>query len=107
MAYTYEELKEKTVSELRKIAKETEHEAVKGYTQLNKEHLLDALCQALKVDRHQHHDVVGLDKASIKAKIRGLKKKRDKAEEDHDHKELKLIRRKLHRLKRMIHKATV
>ena len=107
MAYTFEELKKKTVADLREIAKETDHEAVKGYSQLNKEHLLDALCQALNIEKHQHHEVVGLDKTSIKAKIRELKKKRDKAIEDRDHKELKIIRRKIHRLKRKIHKATV
>ena len=39
MAHTYEELKTKTVAELREIAKGLDHEAVQGYTQLNKEHL--------------------------------------------------------------------
>jgi len=46
MAHTYEELKKKKVAELREIAKGLEHEAVKGYTQLNKDHLLKALCKA-------------------------------------------------------------
>lgn len=107
MAYTYGELKKKTVAELREIAKDIEHEAVKGYTQLNKEHLLDALCQALSIDKHEHHDVVGIDKASIKVKIRELKKKRDEILAIHDHAQLKRIRRQIHRLKRKIHKATV
>ena len=40
MAHTYEELKHKTVVELREIAKGLEHEAVKGYTQMNKDHVL-------------------------------------------------------------------
>ena len=40
MAFTYHELKEKNVADLREIAKGIEHEAVQGYTQLNKEHLL-------------------------------------------------------------------
>jgi len=44
MEHTYEELKKMNVSELRELAKEMEHEAVQGYTQLNKEHLLEALC---------------------------------------------------------------
>src|SRR5256885_9142107 len=38
MAYTYDELKHKTVAELRDIAVGIEHEALQGYTQLNKEH---------------------------------------------------------------------
>ena len=107
MSHTFEELKKKTVAELREIAKETDHEAVKGYSQLNKEHLLSALCQALNIDQHQHHDVVGVDKASIKKTIRGLKKKRDQALTDHDHARLKTVRRQIHRMKRKIHKSMV
>src|SRR5439155_602050 len=47
MAYTFPELKSKPLAELREIAAGIEHEAVKGYTQLNKDHLLAALCKAL------------------------------------------------------------
>jgi len=107
MAHSYEELKKKTVAELREIAKETDHEAVKGYSQLNKEHLLTALCQALDIEQHRHHEVVGVDKASIKKKIRQLKKRRDQALSDHDHAQLKMVRRQIHKMKRNIHKATV
>lgn len=107
METSYEELKNKTVAELREIAKKTEHDALKGYSQMNKDHLLDALFQALNIEKHQHHKVVGLNKAAIKARIRDLKKKRDQALEDDNHKELKIIRRKIHRLKRKIRKATV
>jgi hypothetical protein len=38
MAPTYEELKKKTVAELREIAKGLHDDAVQGYTQMNKEH---------------------------------------------------------------------
>ena len=107
MAYTHHELKHKTLAELRDIAKDLDHEAVKGYTQLNKEHLVIALCQALGIDIHEHHDVVGIDKASIKSRIKTLKTKRDAALAAHDHKQLKIARRGIHRLKRQIHKATV
>jgi len=106
MAFTYEELKHKTVAELREIAKGIEHEAVQGYTQLNKEHLLVAISKALGL-QHEHHDVVGVDKASIKARMRELKTKREAALAAHDHAQLKVVRRTLHRLKRRIHKATV
>jgi hypothetical protein len=106
MAFTYEELKHKTVAELREIAKGIEHEAVQGYTQLNKEHLLVAISNALGL-KHEHHDVVGVDKASIKARMRELKTKREAALAAHDHAQLKVVRRTLHRLKRRIHKATV
>ena len=106
MAYTYEQLKHMTVAELREIAKGTEGEIVQGYTQLNKEHLVGALAQALGI-QHEHHDVVGVDKAAIKSRIRELKQKREAAIAAHDHAELKVVRRTIHRLKRQIHKATV
>jgi hypothetical protein len=104
--YTYEQLKHKTVVELREIAKGIEHEAVQGYTQLNKEHLITAISRALGI-QHEHHDVVGVDKAAIKAQIRELKKKREEALTAHDHAQLKVVRRTIHRLKRRIHRATV
>ena len=106
MEYTFEQLKHKTVVELREIAQGIEHEAVQGYTQLNKEHLIVAISKALGI-KHEHHDVVGVDKASIKARIRELKKKREEALAAHDHAQLKVVRRTIHRLKRQIHRATV
>lgn len=107
MAHTYEELKTKNVAQLREIAAGIEHEAVKGYTQLHKEQLLTAICQALSIDMHEHHEVKGINKADIKAKIKELKKKRDEAINAHDHAQLKQVRRNIHHLKRQMHKATV
>src|ERR687892_128631 len=105
MAHTFEELKHKTLAELREIAKGSDHEAVQGYTQMNKEHLVVALSKALGI-QHEHHDVVGIDKASIKARIRELKTQRESALAAHDRAQLKVVRRTIHRLKRRIHKAT-
>jgi len=107
MAHSFEELKKKTVDELREIAKGIEHEAVKGYTQMNKEHLLPAICKALGIEAHAHHEVVGINKAELKKKLHGLKASRDKALEGHDSKQLKQVRREMHRLKRRIRAATV
>jgi hypothetical protein len=107
MAHTFEELKAKTLIELRDIAKGIEHEAVQGWSQMNKDHLLPALCKALHIDTHVHHHVVGIDKSTIKAKLRQLKGERDKALEAHDHARLHAIRRQMHTLKRRIHAATV
>ena len=59
MAYTYHDLKLKTVQELRDIAKDVQHDAVQGYSQMNKEHLLPALCKALGIEAHEHHEVSG------------------------------------------------
>jgi hypothetical protein len=106
MAYTYEQLKHKTLAELRDIAKDTDHEAVQGYTQMNKDHLIIALAKALGIE-HEHHSAVGIDKSSIKARIRELKVKRNEVREAHDRAQLKVVRRTIHRLKRQIRKATV
>ena len=106
MAHTYEELKHNTLAELRDMAKDIQHDAVQGYTQMNKEHLVGAIAKALGI-QHTHHDVVGIDKSSIKARIRHLKTQRAAAISAHDHAQLKVVRRTIHRLKRQIHKATV
>jgi hypothetical protein len=103
MAHTYEELKPMTVAQLREIAAKTDHEAVKGFTQLNKEHLLAALCKAFGIDMHVHHEVKGINKGEVKSKIRELKKRRDA--KLHDPAQLKLIRREIHALKRKLHSA--
>jgi hypothetical protein len=93
MAYTYEALKAKTLAELREIAGA---EKVQGYSQMNKDHLLPVLCTALGIDTHEHHAVVGIDKAGIKAKMRALKKQRDDALAAQDHSQLHSVRRQLH-----------
>ena len=72
---TFDQLRHKTLAELREMAKGIEHEAVQGYTQMNKEHLVVALSKALGI-QHEHHSVVGIDKSSIKARIRELKTQR-------------------------------
>src|SRR5262245_42758562 len=105
MAYTYHELKGKTIQELRDIAKNVEqHDAVQGYSQMNKEHLLPALAKALGI--HEHHDVKGVDKAAIKATMRGLKQQREAAVAAHDPVKLKSVRRQLHKLNRQIRAHT-
>jgi hypothetical protein len=107
MAYTYHDLKLKSVAELREIAKTVEHDDLKGAMQMNKDHLLPVLCKALGIDAHEHHEVKGLDKAPIKAKMRELRAERAKALEAHDSERLKQIRRTLHRLNHRIRAASV
>lgn len=105
--YTYDELHHASVDRLREIAEGIEDDAVQGFTQMNKEHLLEAICTALHIDMHVHHDVVGVDKRGIKNQIKELKQQRDAAEQAGDHEQLKKIRRRIHYLKRQIHKAMV
>jgi hypothetical protein len=102
MTYTYHELKEKTLQELRDIAKGVQHDAVQGFSQMNKDHLLPALCRALGVDAREHGVAVGIDKPGIKARMRTLKAKRDEALSGGDHDALKQVRREIHSLNRQI-----
>ena len=98
MEHTYEELKKKTVAELRDLAKDLQHEAVQGYTQMNKDHLLPALCKALGIDAHEHHAAVGAAKAATKAKMREIKAACETAKTGGDHALLHRLRRQYHDL---------
>lgn len=107
MHYTFHDLKAKTLAELRDIAKGIESDAVKGHSQMNKEHVVRAICSALKIDMHEHHRVVGIDKKRIKAEIQALKKERDALMGTGDAKRMKLVRAKIAKLKHGLRKATV
>jgi hypothetical protein len=103
---TFHELKEKNVHELREIAKGIQHEAVQGYTQLNKEHLLAAIAKALNVATHEHHAIGGFDKSGLKAQMRELKKQRDAALASGDTDQIHSIRRRLHKLNHQVRSHT-
>ena len=106
--HTYEELSAMTVAQMREVAAGLgDHDALHGYTTMHKEELLQALCKVLGVEAHVHHEVVGIDKRKIKARIRDLKKERDAAIEAKDREKLKLARTRIRRLKHQIRKATV
>ncbi len=109
MPHTYEELKGKTVAELREIAAGIQHEAVQGYTQMNKEHVLAALCKAFNLDMHVHHKAAaaGRNKSQMKSQIKELKKKRNIALQAHDHAQLKAVRHQMHELRRALRKVAV
>lgn len=102
MAYTYNQLKGKTLAELRDLAKDVKHDAVQGYSQMNKDHLLPALCQALGVSMHEHHVVGSFDKGALKTRMKQLKSERAAALESGDHETLKAVRRHLHALNHQI-----
>jgi hypothetical protein len=98
MTHTYEELKKKTVAQLRDLAKELQHEAVQGYTQMNKDHLLPALCKALGIDAHEHHAAVAAEKKATNKKMREIKAACETASADGDHDRLQRLRRQYHHL---------
>ena len=105
---TYEELHKKTVAELREIAKGLDHEAVHGYTQMNKDHLFPAICRALGIDTHTHHHLEsGFDKAKIKARMHELRRQRENAVHTGDSHQLHALRREWHTLNHRIRAHTV
>ena len=107
MTYTYEQLSRMTVTELRAIADGIEHEATKGHSTMHKEKLLPALCTALGIEAHTHHQVVGVDKAQLKSEIRQMKLKRAEAIKMKNYNELRAVREKIHHLKRFLRKHIV
>ncbi len=107
MAHTFHDLHGMPVVQLREIAAGIEHDAVHGYSTMHKEPLVQALCEALGISAHEHHEVTGIDKTPIKAEIRALKVKRGEVQAAGDRAEMRRIRRRIHRLKRKLRRATV
>jgi hypothetical protein len=107
MGYTLEDLKKMKVVELREVAASLDQEAVKGYTQLNKEHLFQMVCKTLGIDTHQHHVVKDVHKSVYKARIKDLKEKRNAALSGHDKTALHDAMKHLRRLKRTLRKIAV
>ncbi len=107
MAYTYEQLNKMTVAQLRDIAAGIQHEAVSGFSTMHKEKLLPAICHALNIEAHAHHEAVGINKSAMKAEIRALKVKRTAAIESHNSEQLKEVREKIRALKRKLRKSIV
>ena len=82
-------------------------EGLTGYTQMHKEELLAEVCKQLGIDPHEHHSVVGMDKTTVKSRIRQLKVERAAALAAKDPAQVKQVRRKIHGLKRQLRRATV
>ena len=102
LALTFHELKGKRLAQLRDIANDVKDERVQGFSQMNKDHLLPALCQSLGIEVHEHHGVTGIDKVSVKSQLRELKRQREAALEAHDQEALHSLRRQIHRLNHQI-----
>jgi hypothetical protein len=107
MTYTYEELSKKTVNQLREIAAGLNNPELQGSSQLHKHEILPKLCQVLGIDMHVHHQVVGIDKVAVKAKIRELKGKRDAILGSSSRSGLAQVRNEIHELKRKLRRAAV
>ncbi len=98
----YHELEKLTVAKLRELAHEFPD--ITGASGLHKEQLIDLLCQKMGIEK-PHRVAVGVDKAAIKTQIRALKKERDEVIARKDRVKLAEIRRRMHLLRRDLHKA--
>jgi hypothetical protein len=108
MAYTYDQLSQMTVADLRKIADGIEHEVLHGHNTMHKEKLLPALCKALNIEGHLHHNVAGgVNKASLKSEIRKWKKQRAEALSKKDYAKLSEVRQHIHDLKVKLRRSII
>ena len=99
----FHQLRVMTIAQLREVAEGVE--GLTGYTQMQKNALLAHICRHLNIPMHDHREVVGVDKSTIKGQIRELKQQRDAAIAAHDKGELERVRRHIHRLKRRIRRS--
>jgi hypothetical protein len=87
------------VADLREKAKAIpEVGAVSG---MSKGQLVEAVAHHLGIER-PHKVAEGIDKAKVKTEIRDLKTSRDEAQKARDPKELKRVRREIHKRKRTL-----
>jgi len=99
-SYTYEQLKDMTVAQLREIANSLQNETLQGSAVMHKDHLLPLLCKVLGI--HVHHAAQGERKLRMKATIRKLKTQRDALIASGDHTRLAVVRHQVHVLKRKL-----
>ncbi len=101
------ELEHKTVTELREMAHQ--YDELVGVIGMKKEQLLEILCEKLGIDRHVHVPT-GIGRHDLKARIRNLKTRRNKALEAHDAAALADARHEIRstkrKLRRIITRAT-
>ncbi len=94
--YTYDQLKDLTVADLREIAKGIENPELEGFSVMHKDHLLPLLCKVLNIP--MHHIASGGDKAKLKAVIRKIKPRATTGPET----QRAATRRQIHDLKRRL-----
>jgi hypothetical protein len=98
----WHDIEKKKITDLRDMAKK--YEDVGAVSGLSKEDLIVIVAKHLGISK-PHLLVEGVDKAAIKVEIKGLKVLRNAALEAHDSKELKKVRRRIHKKKRALRHA--
>jgi hypothetical protein len=101
----WKDLEKMTVVKIREEA--LKHPEIQGVRGKTKAQLMDELATLLHIEKPHVHltDRVFQTKEDMKMKIRQLKKDRDATVEAHDHKKLHEIRREIHKLKHQIRKV--
>ena len=99
----WHDLEKMTVPQLREDAHE---KGLKGVHGMNKAILVEELAKMLGIEKpHEEMAEAAVDsKSELKSQIHELKAERNQLIESHDHKGLKVVRRKIHGLKRQIKK---
>jgi hypothetical protein len=103
--YTYEQLRDKTVADLREIAQGIGGDALEGFSTMHKDHLLPLLCKVLNIPTH--HAAAGAEKTQLKAKIRQLRTQRDQIMQSGDKSQLPSICHQIHAMKRHLRRMVV
>jgi hypothetical protein len=103
--YTYEQLKEMTVADLRQIAEGVKNAELEGCSTMHKDHLLPILCKALGI--HIHHAAKGTEKSRIKGLIHKLRAQRDEAIAQGQHAKLPTIRHLIHMYKHQLRRMAL
>jgi len=95
--YTFKQLRDMKVTQLREIALKIQSPDLEGHSTMHKDHLLPILCKVLNIPTH--HIAHGAEKTRLKGLIRKLEAKRDEAVKASDYKRLAVLRRQIHVLK--------
>ena len=100
----FKDLEKMTVANLREEA--AKFEDLKNVSSMKKPQLIDALCQKLEIERPQAKvkAVEGIDKPSIKGRLKELQAKRKQALIDRNHETLSDLRMRIKKYKRMLKK---
>jgi len=95
--YTFKQLRDMKVTQLREIAQGLQNSELEGYSTMHKDHLLPILCKLLNIPTH--HIAHGEAKAKMKAAIRKMEARRDEALKAKNYKAVSAARRLIHGLK--------
>jgi hypothetical protein len=100
----WHELNKHRVADLRDMMKKNAPQ-IQGVLSWKKEQLVAEVAQLLGIEK-PHKVIEGIDKTAVKARIKKQRELRLAALEAKDSAQLKRARRKIHRLKRQLRRAT-